>query len=377
MKMKKTSRIVHAIIPSPCAAIIQLLIAMMLLHACSGEKPQQPLKNIAVPVTVAPAIRKTVPVQIKAIGNVEAYSTVSIKARVSGELMRVHFSQGQFVNKGDLLFSIDPRTYKTELETAKANLAKDTALSRKADNDVVRYSELFQEQLVSRDDYEKTLANAAALEATLEADRAAVENARLQLDYCSIYAPVPGRTGSLLVDQGNLIKDNDVPLVVINQIQPVYAAFAVPELILADIKKHMSSGKLRVEARISNGGESIEEGTLTFIDNTVDPATGTIRLKAAFANNEKNLWPGQFVNVVLTLTARPDAVVVPAQAVQTGQQGQFVFVIKGDSAELRPVKTGISYEDMTVIEQGLESGEQVVTDGQMRLIPGAKVEIKK
>lgn len=335
------------------------------------------MKSMAVPVTVASVTRKTVPVQITAIGNVEAYSTVSIKARVSGELMRVYFSEGQFVGKGDLLFSIDPQPYKTALESAQANLAKNTALSRKADNDVVRYSGLFQEQLVSRDDYEKALATAQALNASMEADRAAVESARLQLDYCSIFAPVPGRTGSLLSDQGNIIKANETPLVVINQVQPVYAAFSVPEKNLPEIKKYMASGKPRVEARISNEDVPLAEGTLTFIDNEVNSATGTIRLKATFINKEKTLWPGQFVNVILTLTEQPDTVVVPSQAVQTGQQGQFVFVIKDDSAELRPVKTGITYKDMTVIEQGLGPEEQVVTDGQMRLMPGAKVQIKK
>jgi len=179
-----------------------------------------------------------------------------------------------------------------------------------------------------------------------------------------------------LADQGNLIKANDAALVIINQIQPVYAAFSVPEQNLPEIKKYMASGKLRVEARVSNEDVSPAEGTLTFIDNVVDSATGTIRLKATFANKEKSLWPGQYVNVVLTLTAQPDAIVVPSQAVQTGQQGQFVFVIKDDAAELRPVVTGITFEDITVIQQGLDSGEQVVTDGQIRLMPGAKVQIK-
>lgn len=358
------------------SSILLSLFCLLLIPSCSKERPQQPVKSMAVPVTVASVTRKTVPVQITAIGNVEAYSTVSIKARVSGELMRVYFSEGQFVGKGDLLFSIDPQPYKTALESAQASLAKDTALSRKADNDVVRYSGLFQEQLVSREDYEKALATAQALNASVEADRAAVDSARLQLDYCSIFATVPGRTGSLLADQGNIVKANETPLVIINQVQPVYAAFSVPEKNLPEIKKYMASGKLRVEARISNEDVPLAEGTLTFIDNEVNSATGTIRLKATFTNKDKTLWPGQFVNVILTLTEQPDAVVVPSQAVQTGQQGQFVFVIKDDSAELRPVTTGITYKDVTVIEQGLGPDEQVVTDGQMRLMPGAKVQIK-
>lgn len=358
-----------------CTLLFSVL-SMLLITSCSSEKPRQPARNFSAPVTVATVVQKTVPVQINAIGAVEAYSTVSIKARVDGELMRVYFSEGQFVSKGDLLFSIDPQPYKTALETAQANLAKDTALSRKADNDVVRYAGLIKEELVSKDDYEKALANAEALKATLEADRAAVESARLELDYCSIFSPVSGRTGGLLADQGNLIKANDSALVIINQVQPVYASFSVPEQNLAEIKKYMAVGKLRVEARASDEDGSTAEGMLTFIDNEVDSATGKIRLKATFPNKGMDLWPGQFVNVVLVLTEHPDVTVVPSQAVQTGQQGQFVFVVKDDSAELRPVRTGITYGDMTVIEQGLRNQEVVVTDGQMRLMPGAKVEIK-
>lgn len=334
---------------------------------------------MAAPVTVASVIRKTVPIQLHVIGNVEAYSTVEIKARAGGELMSVNFREGQDVNKGDLLFTIDPRTYKTALEAAQANLAKDAALSKKADNDVIRYTELFRDQLVSKDDYEKITATAEALKATLAADKSAVENAGLQLGYCSIYAPVSGRTGSLLTNQGNLIKANDdKPMVVINQIQPVYAAFSVPEQNLADIKKYMAGGKLKVEASISDEDRNAEEGVLTFIDNTVDAATGTIKLKATFSNKDKRLWPGQFVNINMTLASHPDAVVVPSQAVQTGQQGQYIFVVKDDlTVEQRPVAVDRTINDEAVIATGLKGGEKVVTDGQLRLVPGAKVEIKK
>lgn len=351
---------------------------LLLLPACSKEKSKQPLKGPAVPVTVAPVIKKTVPIQIKAIGNVESYSTVGIKARVGGELVRVSFKEGQDLNKGDLLFIIDQRTYQTALEVAQANLVKDTALSKKADDDVVRYTSLFQEQLVSKDNYERIQANAEALKATAAADKAAVENARLQLEYCSITAPISGRSGSLMVDQGNLIKPNDdKPMVVINQIQPIYVRFSVPEQNLSEIKKYMAAGKLKVEAFISDDYKKPAEGVLTFIDNTVDAATGTIKLKATFDNRERALWPGQFVTVRITMATIQDAVLVPTQAVQTGQQGQFVFVVKEDTAELRPVNAGIIHEDMTVIENGLAPGEQVVTDGQILLMPGARVEIKK
>ena len=353
------------------------VFCLLFLPSCSKDASKQAMIKPAVPVTLAPVIQKTVPVQIRAIGTVEAYSTVSIKARVSGELLGVNFKEGQDVKKGDLLFTIDPRLYETALAAANANLAKDSALAQKAADDFIRYAGLFKEQLVSKEDYERVRANAEALKAAADADRAAVDNAKLQLGYCSIYSPVTGRTGRLLADPGSIIKANDdKPMVVINQIQPVFAGFSVPEQNLSDIRKRMASGKLKVEAFISNEDKNPASGTLDFIDNTVDAATGTIKLKAIFPNKEKRLWPGQFVNAVLTLDIRHDAIAAPSRAVQTGQQGQFVFVVTGDSAELRPVNTGITHEEMTVIEKGLAPGEQVVTDGQMLLAPGAKVEIK-
>ena len=358
------------------SALILFAFLVFLLTACSKEKKEQSVK-IAVPVTVESVIQKAVPVQIHAIGNVEAYSSVSIKSRVSGELTRVYFREGQDINKGDMLFTIDSAPFKTALESAQANLAKDTALAKKAEEDVRRYTELYRDELVSRSQYEQIFSTAEALKATIEGDKAAVENARLQLNYCSISAPISGRTGSLLVNEGSLIKANDdKPMVVINKIQPVYVSFSVPENNLPEIKKYMASGKLNVEASVSKEDKRPEKGVLTFVDNTVDTATGTIRLKAAFDNKGRALWPGQFVNVQITLATIHDAVVVPSQAVQTGQQGQFVFVIKADTAELRPVNAGITHKDMTVIEKGLAPGEQVVTDGQMLLMPGAKVEIK-
>ena len=358
------------------SALILFEFMVFLLTACSKEKKEQSVK-IAVPVTVESVIQKAVPVQIHAIGNVEAYSSVSIKSRVSGELTRVYFREGQDMNKGDMLFTIDSAPFKTALESAQANLAKDTALAKKAEEDVRRYTELYRDELVSRSQYEQIFSTAEALKATIEGDKAAVENARLQLNYCSISAPISGRTGSLLVNEGSLIKANDdKPMVVIHKIQPVYVSFSVPENNLQEIKKYMASGKLNVEASVSKEDKRPEKGVLTFVDNTVDTATGTIRLKAAFDNKRRALWPGQFVNVQITLATIHDAVVVPSQAVQTGQQGQFVFVIKADTAELRPVNAGITHKDMTVIEKGLAPGEQVVTDGQMLLMPGAKVEIK-
>ncbi len=358
--------------------ILATCYLLLFLPACSQEKSGKPSTPPPAPVTVASAIKRTVPVQIRSIGNVEAYTTVSIKARTGGELMHVNFREGQDVNRGELLFSIDPRPYKTALAEAKAHLARDTALAKKAEADAVRYAELFQEQLVSRDAYENILANAEALKATIAADNSAVENAMLSLAYCSIYAPVSGRTGSLLVSHGNLIKANDdKPMVVINQIQPVYINFSLPEQYLQEIRKYMSRGNLKVSAVVSGDNNITEEGSLTFIDNTVDAATGTIRLKATFKNKDKKLWPGQFVNIVVTLTEQADAIVVPSQSIQAGQEGTYIFIVKEDlTVEARAVAVERAINGESVIASGLQSGEKVVTDGHLRLVPGAKVEIK-
>jgi len=365
----KKSTIIRCLMITVCCLIF--------LPACSKESPKQPPAYPPVPVTVATVASKSIPVQIRAIGNVETYSTVGVKSQIGGLLMRVHFKEGQDVKKGDLLFTIDPRPYETALRQTEANLAKDNAQLENARVEVNRYAELVKKGYVAQEQYDQIRTNAAALEATVNASRAAVENAQLQLKYCYIYSPLTGRTGDLITNEGSLIKANDVSMVVINQIQPVYVNFSVPEQGLSEIKKYVSEGKLKVEAFLSISDKDPEVGVLTFIDNSVDISTGTIKLKASFANKDKKLWPGQFVNVTMTLRTQSDAIVVPSQAVQTGQQGQFVFIVKEGLAELRPVSVGITYEDMVVIESGLVSGEQVVTDGQMRLMPGAKVEIRQ
>jgi multidrug efflux system membrane fusion protein len=357
--------------------LLLTVYCLLFLPACSDDKAKQPLTAASVPVTVGAVVRKPVPVQVRAIGNVEAYSTVGIKSQVGGALMRVHFKEGQDVNKGDLLFTIDPRPYEAALKQAEANLAKDNAQLENARVGVRRYAELVKKGYVAQEQYDQIRTTSDVLEAAVNADRAVVENAQLQLKYCYIYSPLTGRTGSLITNEGNLIKANDVQMVVINQVQPLYVNFSVPEQDLSEIKKYVSGGKLKAWAFLSNDDKDPEEGVLTFIDNSVDIATGTIKLKASFANKDKRLWPGQFVNVIMTLRTLPDAIVVPAPAVQTGQQGQFVFVVKEGLAELRPVTVGITYKDIMVVESGLVPGEQVVTDGQMRLMPGAKVEIKK
>jgi multidrug efflux system membrane fusion protein len=353
------------------------IVVTVFLFACS-EKSGPPPRMQKVPVTSATVIQKAIPVQLRAIGNVEAYSTISVKSQIEGVLIRVHFKEGQYVNKGDILFTIDPRPYEAALKQAEANLAKDTAQLENARVEVNRYAELVKKGYVAQEQYDQIRTNAAALEATVNADKALVENARLQLKYCFIYSPITGRTGNLIANQGNLIKANaDNPMVTINQIQPIYVTFFVPEQYLNEIKKYMAARKLNVEAFISKEDVMPEQGVLTFIDNTVDMATGTIKLKGTFANKGKRLWPGQFVNVLLSLTMQPDAIVVPSQAVQAGQSGVYVFVIKSDlTVESRPVVVDRSLDGESVIEKGLQPGEKVVTDGQLRLVPGAKVEIK-
>jgi multidrug efflux system membrane fusion protein len=356
--------------------ILGLLLLAVFSSGCSNEKSKKPV-SAPLPVTISTTIQKTVPVQLRAIGNVEAYSTVMVKSKVGGELVGVHFTEGQYVKKGDLLFTIDPRPYEAALKQAEANLQRDLAKAKSALEDARRYESLIQRQVVSPQQYEKVRSDADALEATVLADRAAVENAKIQLGYCSIHSPIDGRTGSLVVNQGNIIKADDIHLVVINQIVPIDVAFSIPEQFLLEIKKYTASGKLQVEALVPMNEEKPEKGVITFIDNAVDSHTGTIRLKGTFANRERKLWPGQFVNVVLTLTTEPNAIVVPSQAIQTGQEGQYVFVVKQDlTVESRPVVAGRTIDTETVIQKGLHVDEKVVTDGQLRLYPGAKVEIK-
>ncbi len=365
---------------SPSEAIRTCLVLLALLvfsFACSRGKADTPRKE-AVPVTAAIVVQKTVPVQVRAIGNVEAYSTVGVKSQIGGVLMRAHFREGQDVNKGSLLFTIDPRPYEAALKQAEANQAKDNAQLENAREEVRRYAELVKKGYVAQEQYDQIRTNAAALEATVNADKAAVENAQLQLKYCYIYSALTGRTGSLISHEGDLIKANaDSSMVVINQIQPIYATFSVPEQYLAEIKKYMAAGNVKVEAVIGNDDAHPVAGVLTFVDNAVDMTTGTIKLKATFANQEKRLWPGLFVSVRVTLTEQTDAIVVPSHAIQTGQSGQYVFVIKEDLAvESRPVVVARSLNGETVVEKGVAAGEKVVTDGQLRLVPGSKVEIK-
>lgn len=419
---------------------VLLLVAAAGLWACSNEKSgQAQAKGSAgrdgVPVTIDTAVSKAVPVQIRAIGTVQAYSSVTLKSQLDGEVARIHFSEGQAVKKGDLLFTLDQRPLEATLRQAEANLARDTAQLEQTEAVVAqtmaaekqaeanlardraqlenalsqarRYKGLIDEGAISKELYDQVRTNADALEATIEADKAAVtstrasiraaqatvenikavikadqamlENARVQLSYTIIRAPMDARTGNLLVRVGSAVKarDDTTQMLLLNQIQPIYVSFSIPEQYLGDTKKFLAAGTLRVQASPRGQDEAPASGELSFVNNTVDPGTGMIQLKATFTNREGTLWPGQFVNVVLTLTVEPDRVVIPSQAIQTGQQGQYVYVVRSDSTvESRPVTAGRKIGGETVIEKGVSAGETVVTDGQLRLVSGTRVQFK-
>jgi multidrug efflux system membrane fusion protein len=346
------------------------------LFGCA-EKKEKP-RDERVPVTVAMAEQKDVPVQVRVIGSVQPISTVAVRALVAGQLLRVGFHEGDDVRKGQLLFTIDQRPYQAALAQAQANLARDEAQLRNAESEAKRYAELVKKDYVTREEYEKFASGAEAARAIAAADRAAVQNANLQLSYCEIRSPMDGRTGSLQVQAGNLVKANDTtPLVTINQITPVYVTFAVPESQLSDVRAR-GLGNVPVSASPQQGGAGVQGGKLTFVDNAVDPQTGTITLKATFPNERRSLWPGEFVDVAMTLSNRANATVVPLQAVQNGQRGQYVYVVtSGDGVQMRPVTVVQQIDNQAVIGKGVNPGDTVVTDGQIRLTPKSKVEVKK
>jgi membrane fusion protein, multidrug efflux system len=355
--------------------LVFILCLVFLVPACTSKKPPRAVPP--VPVNAAAAVIKTIPVQLKAIGTVEAYQTISVRTQITAEIQKVHFREGQDVKKGDLLIELDRSSTEATLRQAEANLARDRAQAKHAQEQARRYGDLVKKDYIAKEIYNQIVTNAASLEATVKADEAVVENTRIQLRFCSIHAPIDGRIGKLLVDQGNIAKANDMELFTINQVQPVNVAFSIPEKDLARVKEFYPEHRLEMEAS-GNDGQLPEKGELAFVDNAIDKTTGTITLKGTFANRERRLWPGQFVNVVLTLSTQPDAVLVPTKSIEQGQEGQYVYVIKpGSLVEMRTVRTGESYQDETVILQGLKAGEQVVTDGQLRLTPGAKITIKE
>lgn len=341
----------------------------------AAAEPTHSEQIAAVPVTVASAVRKDVPVKLRAIARVEPYATVTVKPQVSGQLVEVHFKEGQDVKAGDLLFRLDGRPYEAAVRQAEANLERDRALALDAAAEAAWKAGLLRQNAASQREYEQSQATADSRRATVEADEALLEKARLDLEYCTIRAPMDGRTGDNLADPGNVVKANETALVVINQINPIYVAFAVPEQFLLRVQEAQKGGPLVVEAFFPHDPGPPERGVLTFVDNKVDSTTGTILLKGTFANAERRLWPGQFVNAELTLATRAGALVIPAPAVQTGQRGQYVFVVRDDqTVESRPVQVAFTLDTEAVIDDGLQPGERVVTDGQLRLVPGARVE---
>lgn len=345
-------------------------------NTSDGQGPNAEAKP-AVPVTVVTVTQRDVPVQLRAIAAVEPYATVTIKPQVAGQLTTVHFSEGQDVALGQLLFSIDPRPFEAALRQAEGNLSRDEALAKDAESEAAWKADLLKQGVAAQREFESAQATAASRRATVLADQAAMEKARLDLAYCSIHSPSEGRTGRLHVNAGNILKANETELVVIKQLRPIYVSFSVPEHYLGRIREYQAAGPLLVQASLGQDEGPAESGVLSFINNEVDRSTGMITLKGTFANENRRLWPGQYVNAVLNLTTLVGAVVAPAEAVQPGPSGRFVYVVKEDlSVELRPVETSIVLDGEMVVSRGLSGGECVVTEGHLRLTPGAKIQIK-
>jgi multidrug efflux system membrane fusion protein len=332
----------------------------------------------SVPVTVATVVQKSMPIEIRVIGSVEAYSVVSVHAQITGQLTAVNFKEGDDIKKGQLLFALDRRPLEAALMATEANLQRDIAQAANAKIIAQRYADLAARNIATTEQVETSRTAAAALDATVEADKAAVENAKVQLQYATISSPIDGRTGALMVHEGNLVRAADLaPMVVINQVAPIYVSFAIPESRLPELKRFLALGTLQVEAKPPNDENPSSHGHITFVDNSVDQTTGTIRIKATFTNEDHRLWPGQFVNVIVALTNDPTAVVVPTAAVQVGQQGQYAYVVKADkSVEYRAVAVERTAGLETIIKSGLKPAETVVTDGQLRIVAGSKVSIK-
>lgn len=361
----------------PLRSLILLLAAalpLLVVLAGCADRGDTPPADQAVPVVIAQVSRKAIPVNLTAIGTGQAFKTVSVESQVAGIVKDLHYRPGQYVRQGDLLVTLDDRPFLATLAQAEANLTRDKAQSQLDQAEVSRYAKLYQSGIVPREQYDQYLATASSANATVAADEAAIETAKIQVSYCSIYAPIGGVTGAQLVYPGAAVKANDVPvLVVINEVSPIYVNFSVPQQYLGDIKQFMARSQLAVQA-VPRGDTRPDTGYLTFVNNTVDPTTGTIQLMATFPNTDHRLWPGQFSNVTLRLAEQENAVVVPSQTVQTGQQGDYVFVVRPDkTVNVQKVKVGRTVNGDTEILDGLQPGQTVVTDGQIRLVAGTKV----
>ncbi len=355
---------------------VSLFLTLLLVSGCSKEQAAPAPRVAAIPVTVSKVTQRAMPVQLTAIGNVGGY-TVSVEAQVAGELLDVHFKEGDFVHKGQLLFTIDPRPYEAALARMQATLMRDKAVAANGRAQAQRISKLLIDGVVSPSDADSSTSAAAAAEATVAADEAELKTAQLNLEYCTIYSPMDGRTGAVLVKPGNLVKIADVPIVVIKRLSPIPVDITVPQEYLPEITKHLAARPLRVEATVPNSLGPPEVGKLVFVENAVDATTGTIRLRALFENSSNALWPGLYVNTVMTLAEESNATVIPSQAITAGQQGSLVYVVQADGTVApRAVVSSRSVGGQAVIDKGLQPGETVVTDGQVRLVPGAKVQIK-
>jgi multidrug efflux system membrane fusion protein len=436
--MTPTRRFARRAHTTALAAVALAFLGALATGCSRSEDPAKASASTgprAVPVTVATVEQRDVPVTVTAIGNVQAVATVTVLSQISGQIQKVHFVEGQEVKAGQLLFTIDPRPFEAALAQAQANVARDQAALRQADaarmqrlaeadqaranvardrahlenaqTQEQRYQELVRREFVAREQYDQMRTNAAAMaasvrageaaianalasaqaaeanvenaRATLRAGEAMVDTARLNLGYTRITSPITGRTGNLLIHDGNVVKASDVgnPMVTINQVDPIFVTFAVPEQYLDEIRRFQAARTLRVEVLGAGGPGKKTPGELVFMNNAVDPATGMIQLKASFPNREAALWPGQFTNVAVTLTTLRAALVIPAQAIQTSQKGTYVFVVKPDATvEMRPVTPVLSVDGQSVVETGLGAGERVVTDGHLRLAPGARVDVK-
>jgi len=363
--------------------IFAVFLSFSLISCQKKEEKKAPDKKaemmkMQVPVRAAISQKKLVPVYIKETGTVTPYLTVEIRSRVTGELLDVHFKDGDFVKKGDLLFSIDEKPLKALLDAAQSNLLRDKVRLENLIKDEKRYHSLVQKDYVTKEQYDKIRTDLDAIKQTIMADEAAVQSVKTDLSYCRIYSPVDGRAGSILIQKGNMINANSAsPMVVIHKITPVYINFSVPERHLPMIQSVMKENKIKITAHLPDSPDKISEGFLVFVDNQVDTKTGTIILKGEFPNHDKSLWAGQYVQVKMFLSEK-ESVVVPSEAIQMGQKGEFVFVIKPEmTAEVRQVKSGQGVNGETAILDGIKEGEKIVTDGHLRLFPGAKVIIKE
>jgi membrane fusion protein, multidrug efflux system len=343
----------------------------------SAQEGNKPKARKVVPITAAATVRKDMPIEFRTFGTVQAYATVTIRSQVSEIIKTVHFRKGQSVRKGELLFTILPKSFEVALEQAQAALARDIVQADNAEKVAQREAVLLKKGMSSQDEHDKYKTEADALAASVRAGRAAVDQTKLQLEFCSIHSPIDGRAGNLLVDEGNLVKSQDTPLVTLTQTRPIEVSFCLPQSNLPALRRYMAAGKLRVEAVIPGDDAVPEVGELTFVDNTVEKGTGTINLRATFPNETERLWPGQYVQVILTMSVQKDAVVAPSQAIQAGREGSYVFVVRPDkTAELRKVTVPRTIGADAVVTEGLQAGEMVVTDGHLRLTQGISVTIK-